>query len=1347
MQKFTNAIVLLFMVVLTTPILAQYQGAAPFTSSFGGLFINEISQGITGAKEYVEFVVTPGPNPIATVNLEGFLLDDNNFPGSGAGNAQGHLKLGSCYQAVPPGALIVVYNGNDVNPLLVSDPTDANGDLVYIIAHNDPCLIACNGSPSSSNGDFCPCTGGLPPSGGSWQSGMSNSNDAFQVRDVCGTLVHSIFYGLTLAQTTFGAAPVAVNSGFASQSQKVIALVNTIGTDWNSAANYVNINASTGETPGASNNPANDALIQSIRNGSFVTTGTVVSCDIANAGHVTPPLPFVAPPVAICPGGDLGAFGKAYNGVDEIDPVSLGSGLNFEYGFVLTESAAPNNIIDFNTTGDFDFSALPAGTYQVYGISYFGGGGATDLAAFMALQTNVLNLTTGGVCASSLALSASMDVAISASPAVPILGGGSYCLGTDVTLSVANNPLATYSWAGPLGAAGAAFSLDLTGITLAQTGTYTVTVSALGCQATGETNIQISLLGPSVGLSGDAVVCNGTPAELIFSTAASANFPLNIAYSLTDGTTGFFVINNASQTEELILSASTTVTLNSITDDAGCANNAPATSHSFNVSAGPTYSNEAVTCLNATNEYFVTLTLAGTPPFGVTGSNGGTILGTSFVSNNMPVSDPANFTFSDGGSCTATFTGDALSCIGCVSSAGTMSLQGITVCGSDVVNGQHNGNQVLDANDLMLFYLFTDITNPLTSVVSVSPTPDFTGLSAFPAGTTLYIAAVVGSAAPNGIDIDPFDPCLSVSSFQLVTMVEAPQIQLDVPTLNCGVTTTTATLTILNPTTSIPPYNIDISLNATVLPSISTSNAITSISLPSGLSGLNNSLSVTVTSGSCAPVNDIVTGIAFYPASESTLAQTFCPNQTITIGGQLFNQANPSGDATIIGGSYTGCDSVVHVALTYLPQLTANITASQTSICPGDSVEITVSMPGAPAPYDITVNPGNHVFTSVVGVESFWVYPVSNQTFTVTAANIVGTPCPILFGPPINLVLNGFDIVVLPATNFNGYEVRCFDSANGAALANATGGTPPYTFEWSNGQTSAYNNNLDPGTFVVTVTDVTGCYAVDSVLLSAPGGVTLDYFPTEPSCYNSNDGSITVTNIVGGFPGYDVVLEGQSYDHTDGDSLEIPFLGIGYYELTVVDSNNCQYPIEIQVPGPAPYVLNLGDDITVNYGDSVELAGYANFIVDTSIWTPASWLNRADTAFVICRPYQQITYTMTALDTAGCSASDQITVYVTRDDNVFFPTVFSPNSDGFNDYFTAFANLRQVNRIVSLRVYDRWGDQVFGATNIPASVENLGWDGNFRGKPLMPAVFVYYVELEFFDGVIKQYKGDVTLLR
>jgi large repetitive protein len=70
-----------------------------------------------------------------------------------------------------------------------------------------------------------------------------------------------------------------------------------------------------------------------------------------------------------------------------------------------------------------------------------------------------------------------------------------------------------------------------------------------------------------------------------------------------------------------------------------------------------------------------------------------------------------------------------------------------------------------------------------------------------------------------------------------------------------------------------------------------------------------------------------------------------------------------------------------------------------------------------------------------------------------------------------------------------------------------------------------------------------------------------------------------------------------------------------------------------------------------------------------------------------------------------------------------------------------------IRTIRNMTVFDRWGSKVFQAQNIAPNDEEAGWNGNFRGQALNPAVFVYYIEVEFLDGEIVIVKGDVTLVR
>lgn len=100
--------------------------------------------------------------------------------------------------------------------------------------------------------------------------------------------------------------------------------------------------------------------------------------------------------------------------------------------------------------------------------------------------------------------------------------------------------------------------------------------------------------------------------------------------------------------------------------------------------------------------------------------------------------------------------------------------------------------------------------------------------------------------------------------------------------------------------------------------------------------------------------------------------------------------------------------------------------------------------------------------------------------------------------------------------------------------------------------------------------------------------------------------------------------------------------------------------------------------------------------------------------------------------------------------DVYIPNMFTPNNDGKNDYFTVYGGVN-VKRINKLKIFDRWGELVFEKENLPPNLEPEGWDGSIKNKsgslPYNTAVFVYWAEVEFINGEVQFFKGDVTLIR
>ncbi|KAA3639868.1 MAG: hypothetical protein DWQ02_02935, partial [Bacteroidetes bacterium] len=116
-------------------------------------------------------------------------------------------------------------------------------------------------------------------------------------------------------------------------------------------------------------------------------------------------------------------------------------------------------------------------------------------------------------------------------------------------------------------------------------------------------------------------------------------------------------------------------------------------------------------------------------------------------------------------------------------------------------------------------------------------------------------------------------------------------------------------------------------------------------------------------------------------------------------------------------------------------------------------------------------------------------------------------------------------------------------------------------------------------------------------------------------------------------------------------------------------------------------------------------------------------------------------------DTTGCFAMDTILIAVSKHFPFFIPNVFAPlSSNEENSIFRPYVSSK-VRKINFLRVFNRWGDVVYDEQNFPMEDKSAGWDGRFNGKLLNSGVFVFFLEVEFIDGSVEVYSGDVTLVR
>jgi hypothetical protein len=211
--------------------------------------------------------------------------------------------------------------------------------------------------------------------------------------------------------------------------------------------------------------------------------------------------------------------------------------------------------------------------------------------------------------------------------------------------------------------------------------------------------------------------------------------------------------------------------------------------------------------------------------------------------------------------------------------------------------------------------------------------------------------------------------------------------------------------------------------------------------------------------------------------------------------------------------------------------------------------------------------------------------------------------------------------------------VSCANGNDGTATATATGGDQPYTYQWSNGGSTATITGLTPGVYGVTVAEENACKVSGNVQVGEPAELLLTAAPTNVTCAGDNDGSINVS-VTGGIPAY-------TYRWSDGATTEDRNnLAAGTYALTVTDTNGCTDNITIQITSPT--AINLSGVVT-DLACNGDASG--RIVVTASGGTPAyryAWSNGASTR--VLAGLSAGSYLLTVTDANECSLVATYTV-------------------------------------------------------------------------------------------------------
>jgi gliding motility-associated-like protein len=312
------------------------------------------------------------------------------------------------------------------------------------------------------------------------------------------------------------------------------------------------------------------------------------------------------------------------------------------------------------------------------------------------------------------------------------------------------------------------------------------------------------------------------------------------------------------------------------------------------------------------------------------------------------------------------------------------------------------------------------------------------------------------------------------------------------------------------------------------------------------------------------------------------------------------------------------CTASASATVTQPTALVINGTIDSILCAGGNNGSISITVNGGVFPYSYAWSTGatTQNVNNLAGGVTYTVTATDANLCTITASFNVTSPTALV-------------------TSITGTNVTCHGAENGTASVTVSGGTSPYNYLWSNFRGTATIDSLNGGLYFVIVTDHNGCPAKDSVNVSEPSQIVITSAVTQITCFNQNNGSITLT-ITGGVPAYT-----YTWNPTLSNSGTQTNLAGANYLVTVTDVNNCSASAQIDITNPPAIAVN---DVVKNpkcYGDS---NGMVNLI--TSGGVPAytyTWSYGSQTAEQLTN-VPVGTYEVTVTDANGCSQVDTAVV-------------------------------------------------------------------------------------------------------
>lgn len=477
--------------------------------------------------------------------------------------------------------------------------------------------------------------------------------------------------------------------------------------------------------------------------------------------------------------------------------------------------------------------------------------------------------------------------------------------------------------------------------------------------------------------------------------------------------------------------------------------------------------------------------------------------------------------------------------------------------------------------------------------------------------------------------------------------------------------------------------------------------------------------SVTVTAGVCNATDNIQVTVINTPVVELGPNQNICQGQTVILDagnpGASYNWSTNENTQTITvgtSGTYSVtvtngglCSATDQVTITVYPNPVINL-GNDTAFCQGNTIVLNAGNPGATYSWNTGSN---------------------NQTITVNSSGTYSVT--VTYGG-ICSASDAIQITVWPAPVVDlGPDITLCQGQQ--AILDA--GNPGSTYIWSTNEFTQTIVVSTSGTYSVTVTNSNNCSASDAVVVTVQPYADATITTTDTT-YCFNEGPVQLTAVTSGGtwtgPGITNVQTGTWTPSTAGTGTHM----IIYTIAGQCGDKDTIYLVVLPAPDVQIYSQNQICKDSADGKAWVQVTGGTQPYV-------YQWNTNASTDSIT--HLMPGIYAITVTDVNGCRDSKSVNILASDnycgDIGIWVPDIFSPNGDGVNDVlYVLGGGVKQLQFFI----YDRWGEKVFETSTL-----QQGWDGTFRGKPVDPGVFVYYLSATFVNDETVVKKGNITVVR